>query len=49
MFLAVVGSVAKIDEPPGVDTMEVIVDEALDIPFQPPYLSALLLLYLGLC
>ena len=38
----------KVDEPPGVDAVELVVDEAFDIPFQPLGLPALLLLYLGL-
>ena len=48
IFLAVVVSVVKADEPPGVDAVELVVDEALDIPFQLLGLPALLLLYLGL-
>jgi hypothetical protein len=48
VFLAVVVSVVKVDEPPGVDAMELVVNEAFDIPFQPLGLPALLLLYLGL-
>jgi hypothetical protein len=40
----VVVSVVKVDEPPGVDTMKLIVDEAFDIPFQPLGLLAVLLL-----
>jgi hypothetical protein len=43
IFLAVVVSVVKADEPPGVDAMELLVDEAFDIPFQPLDLLALLL------
>ncbi|MCX5947385.1 MAG: hypothetical protein NTY67_04115 [Cyanobacteria bacterium] len=38
-------SVVKADEPPGVDAVELVVDEAFDIPFQPLSLPALLLLY----
>jgi len=34
IFPAVAVSVVKADEPPGVDAMELIVDEAFDIPFQ---------------
>jgi len=45
IFLAVVVSVVKADEPPGVDAVELIVDEAFDIPFQPLGLLAVLLLY----
>ena len=37
-------SVVKADEPPGVDNLELIVDEAFDIPFQPLGLLAVLLL-----
>ena len=48
IFLAVVVSVVKADEPPGVDAVELITDEVLDIPFQLLGLPALLLLYLGL-
>ena len=48
IFLTVVVSVVKADEPPGVDAVELVVDEALDIPFQLLGLPALLLLYLGL-
>lgn len=48
IFLAVVVSVVKADEPPGVDAVELIVDEAFDIPFQPLGLLAVFLLYLGL-
>ena len=48
IFLAVVVSVVKADEPPGVDAVELVVDEALDITFQLLGLPALLLLYLGL-
>ena len=48
IFLAVVVSVVKADEPPGVDAVELVVDEAFDIPFQLLGLPTLLLLYLGL-
>ena len=48
IFLAVVVSVVKADEPPRVDAVELVVDEAFDIPFQPLGLLAVLLLYLGL-
>jgi hypothetical protein len=45
IFLAVVVSVVKADEPPGIDAMELVVDEAFDIPFQPLGLLAIFLLY----
>ena len=45
IFIAVVGSVVKADEPPGVDALELGVDEAFDIPFQALGLPALFLLY----
>ena len=48
IFLAVVVSVVKTDEPPSIDVVELVVDEAFDIPFQPLGLPTLLLLYLGL-
>jgi len=48
IFLAVVVSVVKADKPPGADVVELIVDEAFDIPFQPLGLLAVFLLYLGL-
>jgi len=48
IFLAVVVSVVKADEPPGIDAMELVVDEALDIPFQALGLLAVFLLCLGL-
>ena len=48
IFLAVVVSVVKADEPPGVDAVELVVNEAFDIPFQPLGLLAVLLLHLGL-
>jgi len=44
IFLAVVVSVVKADEPPGSDAMELVVDEAFYIPFQPLGLLAVLLL-----
>ncbi len=44
VFFAVVVSVVKADEPPGVDAMELTCDEAFDIPFQPLGLLAVLLL-----
>ena len=44
IFLAVVVSVLKANEPPRVDAVELVVDEALDVPFQPLGLPALLLL-----
>ena len=48
IFLAVVVSVVETDEPPGADAVELVVDEALDIPSQLLGLLAVLLLYLGL-
>jgi hypothetical protein len=48
VFLAVVVSVVETNKPPGVDAMELIVDEAFDIPFQPLGLLAVLLLYFDL-
>ena len=45
IFLAVVVSVVKADEPPGIDAMELVVDEVFDIPFQPLGLLAVFLLY----
>ena len=45
VFLAVVVSVVKADEPPGADAMELVVDEAFDIPFQPLGLLAVLVLH----
>jgi hypothetical protein len=47
VFLAVVVSVVKADEPPGVDVVELIMDEALDIPFEAMGLLAVFYLYLG--
>jgi hypothetical protein len=47
VFLAVVVSVVKADEPPGVDAVELVVDEAFDIPFQPLGLLAVFCLHLG--
>jgi len=44
IFLAVVVSVVKADEPPRVDAVELVVDEAFDIPFQPLGLLAVFLL-----
>jgi hypothetical protein len=40
-------SVVETDEPPGVDAVELVVDEAFDIPLQPLGLLAVILLYLG--
>ena len=34
IFLAVMVSVVKADQPPGVDAFELVVDEAFDIPLQ---------------
>ena len=45
IFLAVVVSVVETNKPPRVDAMELVVDEAVDISFQPLGLPALLLLY----
>jgi hypothetical protein len=45
IFLAVVVSVVKADEPPGADAVELMVDEAFDILFEPLGLLAVLLLY----
>ena len=45
IFFAVVVSVVKADEPPGVDAMELVVDEAFDASFQALGLPALFLLY----
>jgi len=45
IFLAVVVSVVKADEPPGFDAVELVVDEAFDIPFQLLGLLVVLLLY----
>ena len=47
IFLAVVVSVVEADKPPSVDAVELVVDEALDIPFEPLGLLALFYLYLG--
>jgi len=44
IFLAVVISVVKADEPPGADVVELVVDEALDISFQPLGLLTVLML-----
>ena len=43
IFLTVVVSVVKADEPPGVDAVELTCDEAFDIPLQPLGLMAVLL------
>ena len=48
VFLAVVISLVKDDEPPGDNTLKLIVDKVFDIPCQPLGLLALLLVYLGL-
>jgi hypothetical protein len=48
IFLAVVISAVKADEPSGADAVELVVDKAFDIPFQMLDLPALLLLYLCL-
>ena len=48
IFLGVVVSVVKADEPPGADAVELVVDEAFDIPSQLLGLLAVLLLYLSL-
>ncbi|WP_415411295.1 hypothetical protein ACLM45_07425 [Synechococcus sp. A10-1-5-9] len=45
IFLRVVVSVVKADEPPGVDAVELTFDEVFDIPFQALGLPALFLLY----
>ena len=45
IFLGVVVSVVKADEPPGVDAVELTFDEVFDIPFQALGLPALFLLY----
>ena len=44
IFFAVVVSVVKADEPPGVDAVELVVDKAFDIPLEALGLPALLLL-----
>jgi hypothetical protein len=46
-LVAVVVSVVKTDEPPGVDAVQLFVDEALDIPFEALGLLPLFYLYLG--
>jgi uncharacterized membrane protein YeaQ/YmgE (transglycosylase-associated protein family) len=46
VFLSMVVSVVKADQPPGADAVELIVDEAFDIPFQPLGLLAVFYLYL---
>ena len=48
IFLAVVVSVVETNKPPRVDAVELICDEAFDIPFEALGLPALLLLYLSL-
>ena len=45
IFFAVVVLVVKADEPPGVDAVDPVVDEAFDIAFQPLGLLAVLLFY----
>jgi len=45
IFLAVVVSVVKADEPPRTDAVELVVDEAFDISLQPLRLLAIFLLY----
>ena len=45
---AVEAAGALADEPAGVDAVELVVDEAFDIPCQPLCLLPLLLLYVGL-
>ena len=45
VFLDVVVSVVKANEPPGVDAVELTFDEAFDIPLQPLGLPAVFLLY----
>ena len=45
VFLGVMVSVVKADEPPGVDAVELSFDEVFDIPFQALGLPALFLLY----
>ena len=47
IFLGVVVSVVKADEPPRADAVELIVYEAFDIPFEAPGLLALFYLHLG--
>jgi len=48
IFIAVVVSVVKADEPPGADAEELVVDEAFDISLEALGLLAVFLLYLGL-
>ena len=48
ILFAVVVSVVETDQPPRADAVELVVDEAFDIPFQPLGLLPLLLLYVGL-
>ena len=45
VFLGVVVSVVETNKPPSVDVVELVVDEALDIPFQSLGFLAVLLLY----
>ena len=45
VFLGVMVSVVKADEPPGVDALELTLDEVFDIPFQALGLPALFLMY----
>ena len=45
IFIAVVVSAVKADEPPGVDAVELTFGEVFDIPFQALGLPALFLLY----
>jgi hypothetical protein len=44
----VVASVVEADEPQGVDALELTLNEAFDIPFQPLGVLAVMLVYLGL-
>ena len=48
VFFAVMASIMKTDQPPTADAVELVVDEAFDIQFEPLGLLAVLLLYLGL-
>ena len=45
IFFAMVVTVVKADEPPGIDAVELIADEAFDIPLQTLGLLSLFLLY----
>ena len=45
IFLDVVASVVKADEPPGVDAMQLVVDEVFDVSLEALGLLAVLLLY----